>query len=102
MFDKLTSVEERYDELVRLLGTAEVQSDPSEYKKNAKAASDLEPLVERFREYKTVVRSLTEAEELAAGADPDMRELAQEEVKSLVAKRDSLLGELKILLIPKD
>jgi peptide chain release factor 1 len=102
MFDKLTAVEQRYDELVNLLGTAQVQSDPSEFRKHAKAASEIEPLVERFREYKTVIRDLTHAEELAAAGDRDMRELAAEEVKSLAAKRDALLADLKILLIPKD
>src|SRR6266852_3237313 len=99
MFDKLTTVEQRYDELLHLLGTTEVQSDPSEYRKHAKAASEIEALVERFREYKAVVRDLTQTEELAASADADMRELAQEELKSLLAKRDRLLAELKVLLI---
>src|SRR5262245_60540028 len=102
MFDKLTAAERRYDELLRLIGTAEVQSDPSEYRKLAKSASELEPLVERFREYQTVTRSVAQTEELAASADPDMRELAQEELKSLIAKRDALVADLKILLVPKD
>src|SRR5579872_1374528 len=102
MFDKLTAIEQRYDELLQLLGTAEVQSDPSEYRKHAKAAADIETLVERFREYKTVVRDLTHTEELALSTDADMRELAQEELKSLVARRDALLANLKILLVPKD
>jgi peptide chain release factor 1 len=102
MFDKLTAVEQRYDELLSLLGTAQVQSDPSEFRKHAKAAAEIETLVERFREYKTVIRDLTQAEELAASGDADMRELAAQEVKSLAARRDSLLAELKILLIPKD
>ena len=102
MFDKLTAVEQRYDELVNLLGTAQVQSDPYEFKKHAKAASEIEPLVERFREYKNVVRDLTQAEELSASGDRDMRELAAEEVKSLTARRDALLADVKILLIPKD
>src|SRR5256712_207058 len=102
MFDKLASEEQRYEDLMRLLGTSEVQSDSSEYRKHAKALAELEPLVERFREYKNVVRDLTGAEELAASSDGDMRELAKEELKSLTAKRDGLLGELKILLVPKD
>ncbi len=53
MFDKLTAVEQRYDELLALLGTAQVQSDSSEFRKHAKEASEIETLVERFREYKT-------------------------------------------------
>jgi peptide chain release factor 1 len=102
MFDKLTAVEQRYDELVNLLGTAQVQSDPSAFRKHAKAAAEIEALVERFREYKTVIRDLAQAEELAASGDADMRELAAQEVKSLTGKRDALLAQLKILLIPKD
>jgi peptide chain release factor 1 len=102
MLDKLNAVEQRYDELLRQLGTSEVQSDPPEYRKAAKAAADLQPLVERFREYRDVVRDLTQTEELASSGDADMRDLAREELKSLVAKRDALLADLKILLIPKD
>jgi peptide chain release factor 1 len=102
MFDKLSAVEQRYDELLSLLGTAQVQSDPSEFRKHAKAAAEIETVVERFREYKTVIRDLTQAEELAASGDADMRELAAQEVKSLAARRDALLADLKILLIPKD
>jgi len=102
MLDKLNAVEQRYDELLRQLGTSEVQSDPPEYRKAAKAAADLQPLVERFREYRDVVRDLTQTEELVASGDADMRDLAREELRSLVAKRDALLADLKILLIPKD
>jgi peptide chain release factor 1 len=102
MLDKLTVVEHRYDELLHLIGTAEVQNDPAEFRKHAKAASELEPTVARFRAYKVVLHDLAQAEELVESGDPDMRELAQEEVKSLKAKREALLGELKILLIPRD
>jgi len=102
MFDKLTATEQQYETLTQLLGSAEVQSDPSEYRKHAKALAEIEPLVERFREYKGVVRNLAETEELAASGDADMRELAQEELKSLVARRDALIADLKVLLVPKD
>ena len=102
MFDKLAAEEQRYEDLMRLLGTTEVQNDQAEYRKHAKALADLEPLVERFREYKPIVQSLAEAEELAAGGDADMRELAKEEVKSLAAKRDAILADLKLMLVPKD
>ncbi len=102
MFDKLTAEERRYEELMHLLGTTQVQSDPSEYRKHAKALAEVEPLVERFREYKSVVTDITQTEEVSAAGDADMRELAREELKSLVARRDVLLGELKALLVPKD
>src|SRR5438067_2933773 len=102
MFDKLAAEEQRYEELMQLLGTTEVQSDQSVYRKHAKALADVEPLVERFREYKSIVHDLMGAEELAASGDPEMRELAKEEMKSLAARRDALGAELKIMLVPKD
>src|SRR5438094_3115939 len=102
MLDRLAGEEQRYEALMRLVGTTEVQNDQAEYRKHAKALADLEPLVERFREYKAIVQSLAEAEELAAGGDADMRELAKEEVKSLAAKRDAILADLKLMLVPKD
>jgi peptide chain release factor 1 len=102
MFDKLSTVESRYDELMSRLGTAEVQSDAAEYRKATKALSEMEPLVQKFREYKAVEQNLAGAEELARGADPEMRELAEEELKSLHQQREALLHELRTLLIPKD
>ena len=102
MFDKLASIERQYDDLVGQLGTSKVQSDPAEYRKLSKAAAEIQTLVERFREYQIVARNLAETEELAASADADMRELAQQELKGLIARRDALVAELKILLIPKD
>ena len=102
MFDKLLNVENKYDELMTKLGTAEVQADAAEYRRSAKALSELEPLVQKFREYKGVDADVKGAEELANGSDPEMRELAREELKTLELKREALLQELKILLIPKD
>ena len=102
MFDKLTTVESRYEELMARVGTVEVQADPAEFKKARKALSELEPLVEKFREYKTVEQDIAGAQELAKGTDAEMRELAQEELTTLTVKREALLQELKVLLIPKD
>jgi len=102
MFDKLTATEQQYEELVQRLGSAELQADPGEYRKQSITLSEIEPLVLRFREYKAVVRSIAEAEEMIAGADPDMRDLAYEELKSLVAQREAVAADLRVLLVPKD
>jgi peptide chain release factor 1 len=102
MFDKLTTVESRYEELMARVGTVEVQADPAEFKKARKALSELEPLVEKFREYKIVEQDIAGAQELAKGSDAEMRELAEEELKTLTERREALLQELKVLLIPKD
>ena len=102
MFDKLSAAEAQYVELTTRLGTADLQSDPTEYRKAAKAASDLEPLVWAYREYRAVQKDIEGSEELVRGADADMRELAQEELRELQAKQDTILGQLRMLLVPKD
>ena len=102
MFDKLLNVENKYDELMTKLGTAELQSDAAEYRRSAKTLSELEPLVQKFREYKAVDQDIKGAQELVNGSDAEMRELAREELKTLETRRDGLMQELKILLIPKD
>ncbi len=102
MFDKLLSVENKYDELMTKLGTAEVHADAAEYRRAAKTLSELEPLVHKFREYKGVEQDIKGAEELVNGGDAEMRDLAREELKTLEVQREALLQELKILLIPKD
>jgi len=102
MLDKLNSIEANYEELMSLLASPSVQANPAEYRKHSKALSEMQPLVERFREYKTVVKEAAQAEELAKGGDADMRELAAEELRGLEQRRDRLLGEIRQLLIPKD
>jgi peptide chain release factor 1 len=102
MLDKLTSIEHRYTELASLLAEPAVQGDPSEYRKHARALAEIEPTVERFREYKHVLAELEQAQELVRSGDAEMRTLAQEELTSLEARRDALLQELKLLLVPKD
>ncbi|MBI4264445.1 MAG: peptide chain release factor 1 [Acidobacteria bacterium] len=102
MFDKLSTVESQYEELMTRLGTAEVQADQAEYRKAAKTLSELEPLVHKFREYKAVRKDIEGAEELARGSDTDMRELAEQELKALAERRDALLTDLRTLLVPKD
>jgi peptide chain release factor 1 len=102
MYDKLASVESRYEELLASIGTSAVQNDAAEYRKQAKTLAELEPLVEKFREYKSVSSEIAQADELAKGSDADMRALAEEELEGLQARRGALEAELKILLLPKD
>ena len=102
MFDKLSTVEAQYEELSTRLGTADVQSDPTEYRKAAKALSELEPLVLAYREYRAVQKNIEDSEELVRSADVDMRELALEELKELQAKQEAIARDLRMLLVPKD
>jgi peptide chain release factor 1 len=102
MFEKLQATEHQYEELIARLGSAELQNDPSELRRQTKLLSEIEPLVERFREYKAVIRDIAQTEELVSGGDADMRHLAQQELKTLVARREALVADLKVLLVPKD
>jgi peptide chain release factor 1 len=104
MFDKLDSVEARYDQLMALISDPAVQADQNEYRKHTKALSELQPLVEKFREYKAVILEADQARELAEGSreDPDLRELARGELSTLESRRVELLAEIKLLMLPKD
>jgi peptide chain release factor 1 len=102
MFDKLTAVEASYEELMKQLADPTIQADPSTYRKHAKTLSELEPLVERFRQYKSVTEEIAQTEELVRTADAEMRDLANAELKTLEQRRDTLLSDIKMLLIPKD
>jgi peptide chain release factor 1 len=77
-----------------------VQADNARFRENSKALAEMQPLVDHFRRYKEVVAQIETTTELLK--DPDMRELAQEELTSLESTRDLLLGEIKVLMIPKD
>src|ERR671912_1992216 len=100
MFDKLSAVEAQYDQLMTEIADPLVQGDTAKFRSHSKALAEIQPLVDHFREYKQVVAQITATEELVK--DPDMRELAQEELASLEGRRDALLAEIKVLLVPKD
>ncbi|MDQ3487652.1 MAG: peptide chain release factor 1 [Acidobacteriota bacterium] len=100
MFDKLTALEAKYEQLMAEMGTPAVQADTAKFRSHSKTVSEQQPIVEAFRDYKDVLDQLKGAEELLK--DPDMRDLAQDELQSLEARRDELLASLKVMLIPKD
>lgn len=102
MFDKLQGIEKRYDKLLALVSDPAVQADQQEYRRHTRSLSGIQPLVERFREYKAVVEELAETRKLAAGGDDDLRELAEQESGVLEKRRDTLLDTIKVLLLPKD
>ncbi len=100
MFDKLASVEARYDQLSNEMADPVVQADSAKFRTHSKALSEMQPLVNAYREYKSVAEQIATTEALLK--DPDMRELAQEEMKQLEARRDALLADIRLMLIPKD
>ena len=102
MFDKLKAVEERYEQLMVSISNAATQADQAEYRTNSKALAEIQPVVEKFREYKTVVAEVAQAKELIEGTDREIQELAQQELETLDARRDTLLKGIKLLLLPRD
>jgi peptide chain release factor 1 len=82
------------------MATPAVQADNAKFRSHSKAVAEMQPLVEKYREYKDVAAEIAATEEMLK--DPDMREMAQEELAQLTAKRDALLAEIKVLLVPKD
>ncbi|MDO8834641.1 MAG: peptide chain release factor 1 [Vicinamibacterales bacterium] len=102
MLDKLNAVEAKYNELVTLLGDPAVQADQTQYRTHAKALSDIEPMVEKFREYRHVMSQIAETDELAQSDDAEMKALADEELPALKGRLDALQEEIKVLLLPKD
>lgn len=104
MFDKLKSVEARFEEISRQLMDPAVVSDQEEYKKLMKEHKQLTPIVEKFREYEAAKKTVEEARELldAGGLEKDFKELVEEELESAKAEIETVSDELKVLLLPKD
>ena len=102
MFDKLQTIEMRYDELMAILSDGSIHADPAKYRAHSKALAEIQSVVEKFRQYKTVSTEMTQTQELVKGSDADICELAEQELTSLETQRDELLAEIKLLLVPKD
>ena len=100
MIDKLMAVEAKYDQLMTEMGDPAVQADTAKFRAHSKAVAEMQPLVDAFREYKSIEEQLAMTRELLK--DPDMRGLAEEELTSLETRRDELLADIRFLLIPKD
>jgi peptide chain release factor 1 len=85
------------------MSNADVARDPSSFQRLARESKSLVPIVERYRAYKGALAEITKVQELIrAESDPEMREMAHEELRSLEARRDALDAEIPVLLIPKD
>ena len=103
MFEKLRQIEERYQELSRLLADPQVIRQPADYARHAKAHAELSQIVQRFDEYKRVLARISEARRILSGeADRELRELAQAEVEELGARQTGLEEELRRMLLPRD
>ena len=100
MFQKLDAVEKRYEELNKLISDPEMIAKQSEWQKLMKEHSDIQEVVEKYREYKKVNQALEEAKEMLS--DKDLKDLAEMQMEEAKEKLPKIEEEIKMLLIPKD
>jgi len=100
MFDRLDQLETRYEDLARQLSDPGIVSDQENFRKVAKAHRDLEPTIEKLREYRKLKAGVTDAKAMLS--DPDMREMAESELSELEPQLSTVEEQLKVLLLPKD
>ncbi|MDQ6595186.1 peptide chain release factor 1 [Bacillus salipaludis] len=103
MFDRLQSVEDRYERLNELLSDPEIINDSKKLRDYSKEQSDIQETVQTYRQYKEAKEQLQDAKAMLEDKlDAEMREMVKEEVHELEAQIEELEERLKILLIPKD
>lgn len=102
MFSRLDDVERRFEDIAARLADPKVISRQEEFQKLSKEYADLREVVETYRVYKKVLTEVEQAREFSKGDDPEMAEMAQQELESLAPNQEKLEKELRFLLLPKD
>jgi peptide chain release factor 1 len=103
VFDRLQSVEDRYERLNELLSDPEIINDSKKLREYSKEQSDIQETVQTYREYKQAREQLQDAKAmLEEKLDAEMREMVKEELSDLEAQIEELQERMRILLIPKD
>jgi len=102
MWERLQQIEERYEELTRLMADPDVAADHVRVAELAREQRELEELVALYRQHQAAVRELEEARSLLEEEDRDLRELAEAEVARLQGDLEELERKLRLLLLPKD
>lgn len=104
MFEKLSAVEKKFEEINEKLCDPQVVSDIEQYTSLMKEIKNLTPVVEKFREYKKLKESYDEAKMLLdeGGLEKDFREMVQQEYEEAGENMEKAEQELKVLLLPKD
>jgi len=102
LMDRLASLAQRYEELNTLMAQPEVLTDMSLLQRYGRERAELEEVVQKYYELAENDKRIAEAQEMYEGDDLEIRELAFEELERLKARKEQLLQELKIALLPKD
>ena len=99
---KLEGLIERYEEVQALLGEPDIISEQDKFRSLSKEYAQLEEVVSAFNSYRQAQSDLTAAHEMADDDDPEMREMANEEIADAKQRVESLENSLQVLLLPKD
>jgi peptide chain release factor 1 len=102
MFDKLVGVEERFIEIEKQLSDQKVVNDRKAYQTFVREHAELSKIVAVYRQYKLTLHDLDGSHELLKDTDPEIKDLARDEMATLNRKKEKLEAELKTLLLPKD
>ena len=102
MFDKLLGVEERFIEVEKHLSDPKIVNDRNAYQTFVREHAELNKIVTVYRQYKQTLQDLDESQDLLKDADPEIKDLAREEIATLNQEKEDLESELKKLLLPKD
>ena len=99
---KLENLCERYDEIAALLSEPEIQSNQNKFRTLSQEYAQIAPLVDCYKRYELALKMLESAKEMANDSDPELREMAKEEVNEAEDLIETLDLELQVLLLPKD
>jgi len=104
LFQELENLEEKYRRLTLALSDPALLSNPQKFRETSKERAELEPLIKKYSDYRKTIKHIRESEAILADkdADPELRALAESELKELADKARTLEEELKILLLPRD
>lgn len=103
LLDKLAFTEGKYEELARKISDPEIMANHNEWRKLCKEHSELEIIVNVYKEYKKVVEDLEANKEMLSDEnDREMKDMMQEEIGALSSRQEELENEIQILLLPKD
>jgi peptide chain release factor 1 len=102
MFERLERIADRYEELGREMASDEIVNDQQKYQKVARQHRELQPVVEKFREYKSTQQGIADSRLMLEEADAEIRAMAEEELAQLEERLPKIEDDLKLLLLPKD
>src|SRR5690606_7957250 len=102
LLNKLDLLHDRFEELTALLGDGEVIADQTRFRAYSREYAEIEPVISTFVEFRKVSADLLGAQALLKDSDPDMREMAEEEVDSAKARLLELEADLQKMLLPRD